>query len=239
MENNFQTINQNYNNTNPQYNNGYNGYNGNGYNQFATNSNMNINTNNGNFYADKDQEKKNIKKTIIIITIVFLILSLCCCCCCCVGLYILEANEDNTFINEDGSNHYEEIVGQTFYDNSGYVHEELHLNEDYSFLWQNEDSILDGTFEIYYDENAIDYIVENLEEYGLTRSEQEELIERNDNFDHYVCLILYPETLIVNGEEMSPSSRIPYVGFSLYENEEYYIDFANMNSFTYTTLCRK
>lgn len=119
----------------------------------------------------------------------------------------------------------------------------LCLNEDGSFFWYQKpenrsDSYYSGSYEVYNGKAAIDYIVSELPQYSLTQAEQEEFIERNEDYtyENYYCLVLDNKECIINGEntlDTSQSNITPYYGF-YFENEQY-LDLANMNSGNYSS----
>ncbi len=93
-----------------------------------------------------------------------------------------------------------------------------------------------GHYKLYVGDEGIDYVVNDLSEYGVTRDEIQGLIDRNDKYKkgNFVCLVLDNEECIIDGENTATSTvTTPYYGFYVKENGEEGFDIANMNSATY------
>lgn len=97
-----------------------------------------------------------------------------------------------------------------------------------------EDYYFEGKYKIYTGEDAIQYIDEDLEEYGVTEQEQRDIFERNEKYtvDNYICIVLTNEKCVINGENtLDEDIVVPYFGF--YYKDEKALDIANMNTATY------
>ena len=93
-----------------------------------------------------------------------------------------------------------------------------------------------GTYEIYVGEDAMEYITEDLEEYGVTEEEINDFIDRNEEYtlDNLICIVLYNESCIVDGEEtFDHTVMTPYFGYYLVEGDAVGLDIANMNAAEY------
>lgn len=126
----------------------------------------------------------------------------------------------NTYIAEDGS--------------------ELVLNSDRTFEWymeedQYDDNYVRGYFEVYYQDEAENVLVNEMPDYGITQSELQDYYDSNTENELYskenLCvLILHNEMLIVDGEDqLDEGFAIPYMGFYM----DGYFDAANMKSAEY------
>lgn len=115
----------------------------------------------------------------------------------------------------------------------------LVLDDDGTFRYYRDqddrsDYYYEGTYKVYCGEDAVEYIAEDLEEYGVTEEEQREIFERNEeyNVDNYYCMVLTYEKCFIDGENTLEETVItPYFGFYYEKYEE--LDFANMNTATY------
>lgn len=144
--------------------------------------------------------------------------------------YLLE-KPNNTTVTKD------EISGHSFVDK--YENSLLNLNIDGTFEYYQSkyvltDNYYEGTYKVYNGEEAIDYIANELREYGVTEQEQRELFERNNNYDveNYYCLVLINTKCIINGENTLTSIiETPYFGF--YNKSLGLLNIANMKTATY------
>lgn len=115
----------------------------------------------------------------------------------------------------------------------------LVLDDDGSFKYYRDpddrsDYYYEGTYKVYCGEDAVEYIAEDLEEYGVTEEEQREIFERNAkyNVDNYYCMVLTNKKCIIEGENTLEETVVtPYFGF--YYEQYDALDFANMNTGTY------
>lgn len=120
------------------------------------------------------------------------------------------------------SNQNDDIYGHSFVTNDEYK-SLLELKKDGSFkYYKNKDNLTDnyyeGTYKVYRGEKAIEYIDSELSQYGLTRQEQEDLINNNREYreDNYYCLVLKNKKCIVGGKNTLPDEvETPYYGFYL------------------------
>lgn len=104
--------------------------------------------------------------------------------------------------------------------------------------YQNKDELDDnyysGTYQFYIGQLAMDYITEDLKEYGITVEEMEALFAKNDSYDisNFVCMTALHTSCILDGEEqLKEDIEISYFGFLLKDGT--YLDIANMVTGTY------
>lgn len=93
-----------------------------------------------------------------------------------------------------------------------------------------------GHYELHVGEEGIDYVVNDLSEYGVTRDEIQGLIDRNTQYKkgNFVCLVLDNEECIIGGENTAEKTvTTPYYGFYVKDGSEEGFDIANMNTATY------
>lgn len=121
----------------------------------------------------------------------------------------------------------------------------LELKSGNTYYWYKSqydltDNYHMGTYQVYQAEDAIEYIANDLSEYGLTEQEQKDIIARNEEYriENYYCLVLNNQRSKIDGEAKTSSGRNIYWGF--YENKagQEYLDFANMNTASYSTFTR-
>lgn len=212
-----------------------------------------------NYNTTQEPSKKKKKRTIIIIGIILGIMLLCCCCP--SGLFLIgkiatDSNYDDYDYNEyyendsdlnysyndeisysDDTTNKDYFVGNTLYAyNSDDI---MYLGNDDTLVWYRDSNNHDAgyikaRYEVYYNYDAVDFICEELEEYGLTYAEQVDLMTRRSG-ENYVCLILYISEMKMDGEDVAFSTVSPYFGFILEDEEKIYYDLANMNTANYTS----
>ena len=113
----------------------------------------------------------------------------------------------------------------------------LYLNEDKTFTWyvddaDKQDNYLQGTYEIYSGNKALEYVRNNLSMYGITEGSEKERIAQYDmKFDnkalkHYYILVLNKGKSVIKGEASFEVLIVPYLGF--YNSEEKYFDCIDM-----------
>ena len=98
------------------------------------------------------------------------------------------------------------------------------------------DNYYTGTYEIYVGEDAVEFITEDLSEYGVTEDEIYDIIDANEEYtiDNLICIVLNNESCIVDGEEtFDHTVMTPYMGCYLVDDDEVALDIANMNTATY------
>ncbi len=118
-------------------------------------------------------------------------------------------------------------------------------NGDFKYYQSAEDmtdNYFDGTYEFYVGADAVDYITSDLKEYDVTEDELEEIFKNNEEYneENFIILVLNNESCIMDGEEQIDSAyKTPYFGFYLEDDEDLYLDLANMNSSNYITFVTK
>ena len=99
-----------------------------------------------------------------------------------------------------------------------------------------DDYYYSGTYELYVGEEAMDYLENELSEYGVTEEEVQGLADREKYYemDKLVVLVLHNEKQIVDGENiMEKSVDTPYFGFFVTDKNEHALDIVNANSYGY------
>lgn len=123
----------------------------------------------------------------------------------------------NSSINKNNSKNKDKISGYSYIEKQD--NSLLDLKSDGTFLYYKDkddktDNYYEGTYVVYQGEDAIEYIADDLEMYGLTEVEQRELIRRNDKEENYYCLVLKNEKCIMDGKNTLTSTiETPYYGF--------------------------
>lgn len=111
----------------------------------------------------------------------------------------------------------------------------LYLNNDKSYNWymndnNHDDNFYSGTYEVYTGLEAINYIANNLKEYGITKQDQWELFDTNDyEVEDYYLLILNCTTTYIDGSlKEHAAGSIPYYGF--YDDYKESLSLINMKT---------
>ena len=93
-----------------------------------------------------------------------------------------------------------------------------------------------GHYKFYTGQDALDYVTEDLSDYGITKEEMQGVFDRNEKYDlsNFVCLVLENEECIIDGENTLDKTVVsPYYGFYLNDGVNKALDMANMNTGTY------
>lgn len=104
------------------------------------------------------------------------------------------------------------------------------------------DNYYKGTYQFFVGEDAVKFITEDLSSYGITEEEIQGVFQRNEAYElsNFVCLVLYNEACIINGQDtFQEMVTTPYYGFYLKDENDIYLDVANMNSGNYHTYIGK
>lgn len=116
----------------------------------------------------------------------------------------------------------------------------LQLNKDGHYVWyQNKsvtnDNYYEGTYEVYVGMEAIDQL-DSLSEYGFTKQEQLDYIERNKDkgisVDDWYVMIQTRTKRVVQAQETLEKTRIVYAG--VYYKDKKVYDAVNCNSANYS-----
>ena len=97
-----------------------------------------------------------------------------------------------------------------------------------------------GKYKFYIGKQAVDYIVNDLSEYGVTRSELQDVFDSNDNYsiNNFVVFDIRYNEYDLDGVKQSFDRPLnPWMGFIL--NNNTYLDVANMNTYTYYALTKQ
>ena len=101
-----------------------------------------------------------------------------------------------------------------------------------------DDHYYEGKFDFYVGEEALDKIVNDYNDYGVSKDDIMGVIDRTSEYklDKFVLLVLHNEKCIISGENtMSEPLVTPYFGFIIGKDGEEVLDLANMNTGTYFT----
>lgn len=125
-----------------------------------------------------------------------------------------------------------EFVGKKYQGNDGSV---ICFGENNEYIWYQaadckDDNYFKGPYELYFAEEALEYIVDTLSQFGITKETMQAYFERNAgndfyNLENYCCIVLHNEEILIQGElkQMNPNISY-YMGFYA----EGYMDIANM-----------
>lgn len=122
----------------------------------------------------------------------------------------------------------------------------IYFEEDGTFIWYMDDNdhtdyYYTGTYDCYTQDAGVDYIVNDLSDYGVTQMEMDDYFDRNADDalyskENFVCLVLHNEEMICEGVNgIDTLYDTPYMGF--YANG--YYDAANMDSMNYIFFTQK
>lgn len=108
---------------------------------------------------------------------------------------------------------------------------------DEALLFIDNSTYYLANYEIYFGEEAVDYIAYDLSEYGLTEDEQMDAMESDEALDFYFCLV-FSNIEVYEDDEYTGDAEydiMPYFGFIIPEPEEekIYYDMIDMNTGDY------
>lgn len=141
--------------------------------------------------------------------------------------------EENYYYEENHPT--EESFDIKGYDWIGDDNSVLRLNQNLNYIWyQNStdqsNNYYQGNYEVYNGNEAISYITNSLQAYGITEAEQRKNIANsNHSIQEYYLIILNCETMIINGIEQQPSNKIVYY-YGYYESESKYLNLTNIQT---------
>lgn len=116
----------------------------------------------------------------------------------------------------------------------------IEFTKSHEFVWKlsEEDSnnVKSGTYKIYFGDDAIDFLVDEHPEYGITEDELNDFFERNSDSDFYtkenLTILQLDNTYVkIDGEVQDVEYTTVYYGYS---NEEGF-DAANAQTYNYVT----
>ena len=111
----------------------------------------------------------------------------------------------------------------------------LYLNKDNSYTWYQSDAIHDdnfytGNYEVYTGIDAINYITNNLKEYGITEEEQKSLFKNSQyELNDYYLLILNCTKIVINGTEQVPQKQ-QLIYYGLYDETSKSLALVDINT---------
>lgn len=121
----------------------------------------------------------------------------------------------------------------------------LELKEDGSFVWyqsedNHEDNFFTGVYQLYFDKEGVDYVINGLPQFGLTEEKLLKYFFRNRgsdlyNIKNFCCLVIENQKLIMEGEDKNIKSyNTYYMGFF----KDGYLEAANMQTGNYVRFNR-
>ena len=132
-----------------------------------------------------------------------------------------------------------EFAGQKYTAEDGSV---MYFEEDGEFFWyqsdeNHDDNYYSGEYEFYFAEDAVDYIINDLTQFGVTQEKMDAYFEMNagDEFyneENFCCMVLDNKVFMMDGQktESDDGSMLSYyMGFYA----EGYFDAANMSTGNY------
>lgn len=101
------------------------------------------------------------------------------------------------------------------------------------------DNYFKGTYVYYIGTSAVNYITNELSNYGVTKEELQGVFDRNEEYneDNFVVLVLQHTGGTIEGKPYEKNTIDPYYGFLL--NDGTYLDIANMNSASYYVFTKR
>ena len=137
--------------------------------------------------------------------------------------------DDDYYDNDDASF---DISGYSWRGNDSSM---LYLNSDKSYVWYLDDNVHDnnfytGTYEVYVGRKAVNYIANDLREYGITYEEQMRLFNSGEyDIEDYYLIILNCTDVYLDGKvDYSAKGIIPYYGF--YDDDSKSLSLINMKT---------
>lgn len=111
--------------------------------------------------------------------------------------------------------------------------------EDDRYAWYQTKEITDdnyyaGTYQLFLGEAALKHLTVDLEEYGVTEDEMQQVFDKNEEYslENFVCMTIENDSFMLNGEEqLDQNKEVSYFGFLLQDGT--YLDIANMTTGTY------
>lgn len=131
---------------------------------------------------------------------------------------------DTTWIASDGSEVVFENGKITWYKEEG----------------KHDDNYLIGTYKVFRGSDAVDYITNDLSEYGVTKEELNMHLLNDDEYTkkNFVVFDIYYEEAMLDGKETNiPEPHLPWFGFIL--EDDTYLDVVNMGTYTYYSFTKK
>lgn len=101
---------------------------------------------------------------------------------------------------------------------------------------ETDDYYYEGTYELYIGKEAIEYLEDDLSQYGITEEDVEELAGGSKYYkvENLVVLVLHSEKRYVEGKnDLDETVVTPYIGFFATNDNQHALDMTNLNSFQY------
>ena len=130
-----------------------------------------------------------------------------------------------------------EFAGQKYTAEDGSV---MYFEDDGEFFWyqsdeNHDDNYYSGEYAFYFAEDAVDYIINDLSQFGVTQEKMDAYFEMNagDEFyneENFCCMVLDNKVFMMDGQKTESDSMLSYyMGFYA----EGYFDAANMSTGNY------
>ena len=194
--------------------------------QINPETNFGSNNQNSNFQQQIADNQNSNKKNMFIIIIILAVLAIFC-----LGGVVLNIVKNNDINTKESS-----LVNNTKW--KGSDNSEIEFTNDrinwYRYSYDHSDNYYSGTYSFYIGKDAVDYITNNLSQYGVTKNELESLFNRNTTYseENFVVFDIRYDKFVINGENQTITRPLtPWYGFIL--NDNTYLDVANMNTATY------
>lgn len=151
--------------------------------------------------------------------------------------------DDDTYDDDDDDYDDTDVTVNTF---AGYSYvcgdgSVCYFEEDGTFIWyqsddNHDDNYYEGTYDVYYGEDAIEFVTEDLAEYSVTEDELDDYFDRNSDSEFYqesnfCSLVLHNDILFTGGEEQDLGKDTYYMGFFA----DGYYDAVNMITTNYAS----
>ena len=104
----------------------------------------------------------------------------------------------------------------------------------------HNDNYYSGNYKFYIGKKAVEYITNDLSEYGITKEELERVFNSRDEFkeSNFVVLDIRYDKFVLDGEEQEITRPlVPWFGFILEDDTFLYV--VNMNTYSYYNFTKK
>ena len=143
----------------------------------------------------------------------------------------------STDVKDSTNEQVKDFQGSSFSAGDGSV---IYFEKNGEFAWylsdeDHDDNYYSGNYELYFGEDAEDFIVNSIPEFGVTQDELDKFMNQNEGDDLYkeenfCCMVLDNQEVTMEGALMDVEAfKSYYMGFY----EDGYLDVANMSSANY------
>ncbi|MBQ7765938.1 MAG: hypothetical protein IJ397_03730 [Lachnospiraceae bacterium] len=139
----------------------------------------------------------------------------------------LETSEDDVLDSSD----YDDLMDGTAWFSADDEDVMWVFYEDNAVLYDDATHYTLATYECYYNEDAVQYIANDLSEYGLTEAEQREAMEGLESTDKYFCLVFSDMAVYEDDTYIGEGNYdiLPYIGYESTDDDMIYFDLIDMN----------